>query len=71
VRVSDEIVRRLDVAGVVARLQGPTFAYPGPTMGAMSAAALSKGPHAGDDFLTAKSGWQAAAELLCRTVIMP
>lgn len=33
--------------------QGATFAYPGATMGAMSAAALSKASHAGDD-LTAK-----------------
>ena len=52
-RVSDEIVRRLDVDEVVARLQGATFAYPGATMGAMSAAALSKASHAGDD-VTAK-----------------
>ncbi|MFZ0231254.1 MAG: carboxyl transferase domain-containing protein, partial [Mycobacterium sp.] len=29
--------------------QGATFAYPGATMGAMSAAALSKASHAGDD----------------------
>src|ERR1700742_85414 len=33
--------------------QGATFAYPGATMGAMSAAALSKASHAGED-LTAK-----------------
>jgi acetyl-CoA carboxylase carboxyltransferase component len=33
--------------------QGATFAYPGATMGAMSAAALSKASHAGDD-LTAQ-----------------
>src|ERR1700761_5153795 len=89
--------------------QGATFAYPGATMGAMSAAALSKAAHAGED-LTAQlrdaelqasyrsaehmgfdelidpretrdallsalrrglSGRQAAAEPVCRTVIMP
>jgi acetyl-CoA carboxylase carboxyltransferase component len=33
--------------------QGATFAYPGATMGAMSAAALSKASHAGED-LTAR-----------------
>ena len=33
--------------------QSATFAYPGATMGAMSAAALSRASHAGDD-LTAK-----------------
>jgi len=32
--------------------QGATFAYPGATMGAMSAAALSRASHAGEDLST-------------------